>query len=161
MRRDLRSWLMWWALLAGLYLLLADSVALPELAAGAVAAAIGASGAVLVQRQRQMALRPRARWLRGAWRPLAGMVGDLVPLTRVLVTRGLLRRSGSGVLVEVPFDATGDEPEEAAYRALTEALGSLAPNTIVVDVDRERGMLVAHQLRPTHRVGSSATPLPR
>ena len=89
------------------------------------------------------------------------MVGDLAPLTRVLVTRGLLRRRGSGVLVEVPFDATSDEPEEAAYRSLTEALGSLAPNTIVVDVDRERGMLVAHQLRPTYRAASSATPLPR
>jgi multisubunit Na+/H+ antiporter MnhE subunit len=161
MRRDLLSWLTWWALLAGLHLLLVDSVVGPELATGAVAAAIGATGAVLVRRQQHVLLRPRARWLRGAWRPLAGMVGDLVPLTRVLVARGLLRRGGSGALVEVPFDATSDDPEEAAYRSLTEALGSLAPNTIVVDVDRERGMLLAHQLRPTYRAASSATPLPR
>jgi multisubunit Na+/H+ antiporter MnhE subunit len=161
MRRDVLSWLTWWALLAGLYLLLVDSVVGPELATGAVAAAIGATGAVLVRRQRHVVLRPRARWLRGAWRPLAGMVGDLVPLTRVLVARGLLRRGGSGALVEVPFDATSDDPEEAAYRSLTEALGSLAPNTVVVDIDRERGMLLAHQLRPTYRAASSATPLPR
>jgi multisubunit Na+/H+ antiporter MnhE subunit len=160
MGRAARAWLTWWVVLAALYLLLVDSVLLPELATGAVAAAIGATGAVLVRSRRQVLLRPRARWLRGAWRPLVALFGDIAPLVRVLVERGIMRR-GEGALVELPFDATGDDPEEAAYRSLTEWLGTLAPNTIVVAVDRERELLVAHQLRPTTGAATSAAPLRR
>jgi multisubunit Na+/H+ antiporter MnhE subunit len=154
-----RSWLTWWALLAGLYLLLDDNVALPELAVGAVAAAVGATGAVLVRRRRQVLLRGRMRWLRAAWRPALALVTDVWPLARVLVERGVLRR-GEGVLVEVPFSATSDGPEDTAKRALTEALGSLGPNTIVVEIDTERDVLVAHQLLATKDPASRATPLP-
>jgi multisubunit Na+/H+ antiporter MnhE subunit len=141
-----RAWLSWWVVLAALYLWLADNAALPELAAGAVAAAIGATGAVLVRGRR----RTRLRWLRGAWRPLLGVFGDLVPLARALPGRR------SGVLVEAPLRGPADDP---AYVALTEALGSLAPNTLVVGVDRERGVVLAHQLVPTRDPASAAAPL--
>jgi multisubunit Na+/H+ antiporter MnhE subunit len=156
----MRRILAWWALLAGLYLLLADTVVAPELVAGAVAATIATVGAALVHRERRP-LKLRRRWLPGAARAMFGIVGDLVPLARALVARGILRRDGEGTLIELPFTATGDGPEEAAYRALTEALGSLGPNTIVVDVDRRRGVLIAHQLLPTADAAARAAPLPR
>src|SRR6266516_1862312 len=120
------AWLAWWVVLAAVYMLLADDPAPPELATGALAAAIGATGAVLVRAQRHTLLRPPARWLRGAWRPLAGMVTDLAPLVRALAGTGVARRPGTSGFVEVPFDATGDDPEDTAYRAFTEAFGSLA-----------------------------------
>jgi multisubunit Na+/H+ antiporter MnhE subunit len=129
--------------------------------AGAVTAAIGATGAVLVRSQRQTLLRPRARWLRGAWRPVLALVGDLRPLVRALVESGLARRPGRSGFVEVPFDAAGEDPESTAYRALTEAFGSLAPNTVVVEIDAERGVLVAHQLRITDDPAAAAAPLSR
>jgi multisubunit Na+/H+ antiporter MnhE subunit len=151
-----RSWGAWWVLLAALYLVLADNPAVPELVVGAVAAAIGATGAVLTRRQRRELLRPRIRWLRGAWRPATGLFTDLVPLTRALVTRGILRRAGAGDLVAVPVTIAGDAGERAAYAAFSEALGSLAPNSIVVDVDEERGVLLVHELVPT---GDPAPPL--
>jgi multisubunit Na+/H+ antiporter MnhE subunit len=154
-----RPWLAWWLALAGLYLLLADTVDLAELAAGAVAAALGATAATLVRRGRPTA-RPRARWLAAAVRPLIGVVTDLAPLARVLLVRGILRRPGEGTLVEVAFRATSDEPDDVAHRALTQALGSLAPNTVVVDVDETRGVLVAHQLSPTPDAAARAAPLP-
>src|SRR3954451_13156491 len=135
-----RSWLSWWVLLAALYLCLADNTVLPELVVGAVAAAIGATGAVLVRGQRRTLLRPRLRWLRGAWRPLLGVFGDFVPLVRALPRRR------PGVLVESPLSGPADDP---AYVALAEALGTLGPNTLVVDIDRERGVVLAHQLVPT------------
>jgi multisubunit Na+/H+ antiporter MnhE subunit len=153
------AWLAWWVVLAALYLLLVDTTLLPELVAGAVIAAVGATGAVLVRGQRHLLLRPRARWLRGTWRPLAGLVTDLVPLARVLVTHGVLRRPSPSRLVEVPYDHTADDPEDAAHRALTQALGSLAPNTVVVDIDDERGVLLAHQLGPREDAARAATPL--
>jgi len=159
-RRGLAAaWLGWWVVLAALYLLLADNTVLPELITGAVIAAIGATGAVLVRGQRRMLLRPRGRWLLRAWRPLLGLVTDLVPLTRVLVTRGVLRRTAPGGLVELPYAHTGDDPTGAAHRALTQVLGSLAPNTVVVDIDEERGVLLAHQLERGDDAATSARPL--
>lgn len=155
-----RAWVAWWALLAGLYLLLVDNAPLPELAMAALAGAIGASGAVLVRRQRERVLRPRARWLLAAWRPLLGLATDVVPLVRALVLRGILRRPGTGALLELPFDAGDeDDPRDEAYRVLTQALGSLAPNTLVVDVDARRGVLIAHQLVPTADPARTAAPL--
>jgi hypothetical protein len=141
-----RAWLIWFGLLAALYLLLVDALLLPELAVGAVAAAVGATGAVLVRSQRRVILRPRLRHLRAAGRPLLGLFGDLPRLARVLVTRGILRRPERGRLVETRFSALGDTPEDATERAFAEALGSLAPGAIVVAVDRERGLLVTHRL---------------
>jgi multisubunit Na+/H+ antiporter MnhE subunit len=157
--RLLPVWLTWWLILAALYLLIDDTVQAPELVAGAIAAAAGATGATLVHRERQVLLRGDWRWLRAAWRPLLGLVADLWPLARALVARGVLRREERGVLVEVPFDATGDGPDDTARRVVTEALGSLAPNTIVVRVDTDRGRVVAHQLVPTDDPARRATPL--
>ena len=157
--RLLGIWLTWWLILAALYVAIDDSVLVPELVAGAVAAAVGASGATLVHRERQVLLRGELRWLWQVPRVLAGLVGDLWPLARVLVQRGLLRRGGAGITFEVPFDATGDGPHDTARRAATEALGSLAPNTIVVRIDTDRGVLVAHQLAPSADPARRASPL--
>jgi multisubunit Na+/H+ antiporter MnhE subunit len=151
-----RVWLTWWVLLAALYVLIDDSVLLPELVAGALAAAIGATGATLVHRERQVLLKGDVRWLRSLWRPLAGLVGDLWPLLRALPRRG-----GTGGMVEIPFDATTDGPRDTARRALTEALGTLAPNTIVVRIDTDRGVVIAHQLVSTDDPAAGATPVPR
>jgi multisubunit Na+/H+ antiporter MnhE subunit len=159
MPRLLVVWLTWWAILAALYALIDDSLLVPELVVGAFAAAVGATGATLVHRERVVLLRGEARWLRAVWRPLAGLVGDLWPLARALVERGVLRRGGTGALVEVPFGATSDGPRDTARRAATEALGSLAPNTIVVRIDTDRGVVVAHQLVPTDDPARRATPL--
>jgi multisubunit Na+/H+ antiporter MnhE subunit len=159
--RVILAWLIWWVLLAALYAVLADNPAEPELFAGAGAAAIGATGAVLVRSQRRVLLRPRLRWLRGAWGPLVRMVTDLWPLVLALVETGVLRGPGRSGFVEVPFAAVGDDPEDTAYRALTESVGSLAPNTLVVHVDTDRGVLVAHQLRITDDPAAEAVPLPR
>jgi multisubunit Na+/H+ antiporter MnhE subunit len=155
-----RAWLIWWALLAALWLALVDTVVAPELAAGAVAAAIAATGAVLVRGQRQLLLRPRAAWLLCAGRPLLGTVTDLGPLLRALWRRGVRRRDERGELVELPYAAVAGEPGPAAHRVLTQALGSLAPNTLVVGVDKERRTMLVHQLVPTADPAADAQPLP-
>jgi hypothetical protein len=143
-----RAWLTWFVLLYALYLLLADNPVLPELATGVVAAAIGATGAVVVRAQRARLLKPKPRMLSGAWRPLLGIFTDLVPLTRVLVTSGVRRRPTASRVDETPFSALSDSGEDAAERALAETLGTVAPNSIVVGLDHERGVLITHRLRP-------------
>jgi hypothetical protein len=128
-----RSWLAWWLLLAALYLLIADSVVAGELVTAALAAAAGATGAVIVRRNRLGRGPLSVRWLGGAWRPLAGLVTDLGPLLRALPARG-----GRAALVELP--------PAAGSAAAAQALGSLAPNTIVVDTDADR--VLVHRLEP-------------
>jgi multisubunit Na+/H+ antiporter MnhE subunit len=155
-----RAWLIWWVLLAALWLALVDTVVVPELVTGAVAAAIAATAAVLVRGQRRLLLRPRAAWLRGAWRALRGTVTDLSPLLRALWSRGIRRRDERGEMVELPYSAVGEDPEQGAHRVLTATLGSLAPNTIVVAIDEERRTMLVHQLVPAGDPAADAKPLP-
>jgi multisubunit Na+/H+ antiporter MnhE subunit len=154
-----RAFAAWWVLCAALWLALVDRTTLDEMMTGVVAATLGATAAVLVRQERQVVVRPRARWLAPAWRPLLGLVGDLWPVSRALVLRGILRRPQTGETRAFPFPATGDDPHDAAYRVLTAGLGSLAPNTIVLEIDTEEGVLHAHQLVPSSDPASDAMPL--
>jgi multisubunit Na+/H+ antiporter MnhE subunit len=130
----MRAWVTWWIVLAAFYLLLVDNTTTPELVAGAVAAAAGATGAVIVRRQRLYLLHPRPQHFRGTWRPFLRIFPDVLVLARALVTR---RR---GDLHEEPFE----DAEDPTARAFAEGFGSLAPNTIVVDIDD--GKLITHRL---------------
>jgi len=155
----IRAWAIWWVLCMAVWMALVDRVPLDELITGVVVAALGATAAVLVRRRRSVLLRPRARWLRGAWRPLLALAGDLPPLGRALWTRGIVRRQETGAVRTLRFDAVGDDPEQAAFRVLTTALGSVGPNTIVLEVDVDAHLLYAHQLVPTDDAARRAMPL--
>jgi len=91
-----RAWLVWWVLLMALWLALVDTVLAPELVAGAVCAAIAATGAVIVRQQRRLLLRPRPGWIRYAGRPLARAITDFGPLARALWRRGVRRADERG-----------------------------------------------------------------
>jgi multisubunit Na+/H+ antiporter MnhE subunit len=158
-RGAVRAWIAWWVLCAALWLLLIDRTQLAELLTGVVCATIAATAAVLVRQQRETILRPRPQWFRRAWRPAVALFADLWPLARALVTRGVLRRGDTGTLVELPFEAVGADPREAAFRVFTTVLGSLGPNTLIVDVDPERRVLRVHQLVATDDPARAALPL--
>ena len=115
--------LRWWICLAGLYLLLAWSLAPAELVVAAVAATIGTAGGALVDAHARLPLRR-------AWRPLLGLFTDLVPLAQALASR----RGGSFERVKLT-----DSSEAEA-----EALGSLSPASFVVRIDS--GEVVVHRL---------------
>jgi multisubunit Na+/H+ antiporter MnhE subunit len=155
----LRAFVVWWVMCGALWLALIDRTRLDELMTGVVAATVGATAAVLVREQRDIILRPRARWFRPAWRQLVAFFTDLWPLTRVLVTRGVLRRAETGTIHEFTLDGTGDSPSDAAFGVFTTGIGSFGPNTIVLDIDDEDGTLRAHQLVPTSDPARSAMPL--
>jgi multisubunit Na+/H+ antiporter MnhE subunit len=135
----------WWALLFGLWLALANRATASEVVAGLVAAAIGAGAAVAVRRQRPVVARAGPAQLLRIAGPLATVPRDLWRLGRALGP-ALRGRPPAGRLQTVPFAAGGDDPRAAAQRVLAVAAGSLAPNTIVVDVDAEHDRLVVHRL---------------
>jgi hypothetical protein len=130
-----------------LWLALTDSATRPELAAGAVAAALGASLAGLVSRPGT----PRVGHALGALgdlglkrlaRPLARLVPDTLLITRAL-WRSVARREPVRGSFRVARYGRG---HRAATRTVTEAWGSLAPNRYVVGVDEEAGDILVHEL---------------
>jgi multisubunit Na+/H+ antiporter MnhE subunit len=134
------AWVGWWLALLGFWLALSNAATAADLGAGALVAALGATASVMVRAQRRYVARPRAVWLRRFGRPLVAFPGDLVRLGRALA------RPTAGRMVEVPF-APGEEDGEAATRHLLAVVaGSLAPDTIVVDFDEVRAVLIAHAL---------------
>ncbi|TMA33768.1 MAG: hypothetical protein E6J88_00480 [Deltaproteobacteria bacterium] len=58
-----------------------------------------------------------------------------------------LGRSAESLFFSVPFDAGGDDDESAFRRALAVAYTSATPNSVVIGIDRKRGLLIYHQLR--------------
>jgi multisubunit Na+/H+ antiporter MnhE subunit len=143
-----RAWLTWWVLCAALWLALVDRVPVATLVMGAVVAAIAATGAVLVRRRRRVLARVRPVWALRALRTACGLVTDLPLLVAVLWRRGVLRRDEHGRVVESPFAATElQDREQAGDRAAAEAIGSLAPASVVIDVDVDRAVIVEHRLK--------------
>jgi hypothetical protein len=85
-------------------------------------------------------LRPRPRGVLDALHTFGRWPRDLWALARALPSRP------TGRIVEEPFEATGEDPRSAARRALAVVGGTLAPNSIVVEIDADRGVLVRHDL---------------
>jgi hypothetical protein len=142
-------WLVRWALLMALWLVLTDTQQWPELTAGAVAAALGATVAGLIVRAGQPKTLAKSAAIlrlgpRRLGRPLIRMVVDtgilILALARTLTGR---RPRGSFRVVRYMPDAPR---RSAAGRALTEIWGSLTPNRYVIGTDDEEGILMVHEL---------------
>lgn len=140
-RGAIRAWLGWWLALFALYVALTDSRRAEELVAGLAVGALGATAAVLVRQGREVVLRPRARWVaEELGRALRAWPHDLALLAAALVRRP------HGRVVEERVAATGEDPRDAADRALAVAARSVAPNRVVIGIDADRGVLVSHVL---------------
>ncbi len=159
MRRAAGFWLGWWVALAGLWLALDYTVAVPEVIAGAVAAALGASASTAVRAQRQVGSRFRTRWLGLAWRPFAQIAPDTWLLATVLWQRLVVGREVGGSFRAVAFRASDKDRSGPARRALAEGFGSVAPNTYVIGIDHEHDLMLVHQLVATPGNWSDVDPL--
>lgn len=143
-----RTWLVWWALCAGLWLVLDDTLALPELVDGAAAAATGASAATLVRARSHVQFAAQPGWARYWWRPLVHLLSDLPELTRTLAAGLAGGDRNPGRVRTVEFSVRADDRARAAQVALASIAGSVAPGTVIVAVDEEGGQLVFHELTP-------------
>ena len=128
-----RAWLVWWALLTAFYVVLVDTRRIQELVAAVVVGALGATASLIVRRERDESCAAVAhRAARAARDPRVA--------ARSVAAQGALVRRPRGRVVEVPFEGN------ASDAALAVAERSLAPNTVVIDVDEERGVLIYHEL---------------
>jgi hypothetical protein len=143
------AWFLGWCFAAAFYLLLIDTTDLPELIVGAAAAALAATGLELTREQRIVGESFRSGWLLRLHRPLLKVPAD-VWWVSVMALRALAHREASlGRFRAVRFSCSEDVRHESGRQALAETLGSFAPNTIIVGIDRKRELILAHQLRPS------------
>ena len=153
----MRSFVAWWLVLAGLWLVLADKSELAELCAAVVAGGLGAAAAVAARSHRDVTPQPQVRWVARLVRPLAAVPRDLWLLVRALALAGA-GRAPAGEVCEVAFDTTADPPG-AARRMLAAAGGSLPPNTVVIGFDDHRGTILVHRLLDAGDPRDAADPM--
>jgi hypothetical protein len=142
-----------WIALAAVYLLLVDLLTLPEIFTGAAVAVIATIGSELVRAHGVARSRPVAQGVVRAWKPVARAPKDFGLVCLAIATR---RR---GRLRALPFRHGGGDPAQQGRRAMAEALGSFAPNTIVLGVDEARDLIFAHQLVVTGDPEQAIDPL--
>jgi multisubunit Na+/H+ antiporter MnhE subunit len=136
-----RLWLLSALALFGLWLLLVGTLEWLELVAGACASALAAAALTVAQRKTGKRLRVEPRELAG---PVTALL-RAVPETAVVlasVARG--RPHGRFRTVSVP--ARGHDATSTGRRLLVTAVGTLPPNTVVVDVDAKSGLALVHDL---------------
>jgi hypothetical protein len=88
----------------------------------------------------------RLSWLAGAWRLAVRIPADIALVSWAVLAQLVRPQASRGVFRAVRFRYVEMTPPEAGRRGLTEAVGSVAPNTIVIGVDAESGLLLVHQL---------------
>lgn len=134
---------------APFYLVLVDTTTTPELIALGCSALLAAGAYQLAYAEGAGHGSYRARWLRRLWFVLAQVPKQIAVVCAEVLTQTLAPRPERGRLRVIEFEVGDDlNPHEIGRAVLAQALGSLAPNTIVIGVDAERKLLLAHQLRP-------------
>jgi len=135
-------WLAWWAVLAGIWMLLVDTRSIAEYSACAGVSLAGLTFTWLVSRQHVADLRLRASLLLALPRQALGVPLDLWLLTRELA-KALLGRHPGGRFHSLPFEGTTG-PLANGRRAAIDLIGSLSPNTLVLGADERQ--VIVHQL---------------
>jgi multisubunit Na+/H+ antiporter MnhE subunit len=144
--RRVGSWLVWWALLMGFWVIVDDSIGLAELVAGAGAAALGAFVTELAGYQAATQFRMRIEWVVPALKLPGQILRDTVIVFGALWKRLAHGEQPASGFRELPVRSGDDSPEGVTRRVLLVGADSLAPNTIAGGIDQERDVMVVHQL---------------
>jgi hypothetical protein len=143
-----RSWTLWWLVLFGIWVAMQGTNEAMELAAGAGAAALGATFAELARRQGLLAFAPDLRSLTPAVRIPWRVLYEFGVVTRALLLDLLRRRRIRSRWLAVGFRAGGDGPVSAGRRAAATLIENFSPNTIAVDIDYDEDVALRHDLDP-------------
>jgi len=146
-RFSLRMWLVEIASLIPIWFILVGSISWAELALGLVAAPIAATVTEIMRSTGFARFYPRLRWLAQIWRVPGEILRDCGFLCSLLARRILGKRQKRSNFKVIPFDSGGTGARAAARRALTITIGSLSPNTCVLDIEPYENFALLHQIR--------------
>jgi multisubunit Na+/H+ antiporter MnhE subunit len=145
--RRVRTWLIWWALLMAMWVIVDDSVDTDELLAGAGAAALAALLAELAGHQ-AAALGMPAGWLRTVVRLPAEVARDTWIVFGALARTLVGRQAPVSAFRQLPVAYGAETPTGRLRRAFVIGVRSFAPNTFALGIDASRNVMVVHQLDP-------------
>jgi multisubunit Na+/H+ antiporter MnhE subunit len=128
------------------WVMLDDSINTDELLAGAGAAALAAFFAELVTYQAATRFRMRIEWLVPAFSLPGQVVRDMVIVYHALWRRVAHGEQPPSEFLELPARFGDDRPEGVTRRTLLVGGTSLAPNTFVLGIDKDRDVMVVHRL---------------
>lgn len=137
-----------WAGFLALWLLFVSNVSLAELAAGAVGSAIALVALDRSLRADPLCFHPRAHWLLQTLRIPGMFLNGLAALFEVLMRRLQGKRWNAGFQL-VRFPGGGSTPRDGARRAMAVLLLATPPNSLVIDIDMERNLVMFHQAKKT------------
>jgi hypothetical protein len=144
-----RSWVLWWFVLFGLWIVMDGTNEAMELAAGAGAAALGATLAEAARRRGLLRFAPDVSAIASGARMPLQVVREYWILTAQLALGLAGVRRIRSAWVAVPFQAGGDDRVSAGNRALRTLYDNVSPLTIVADIDCERNAALKHDLVPS------------
>ena len=155
-RVHLVGWLVWWALLFWLWLLLVGEWNPIELIAAACAATVAATFAELARAQASVRARVPLAWLgKGATVPVM-VVADFGILVWLLAASAARREVHRGVFRSHEFPVGGDDARARGIRAWATVAATYSPNAYVVEIEPERQLVLLHDLVPWRRSESPA-----
>lgn len=130
-----------------LWLAFTDSTGYREICAGFIAAAVATTAVAIYSWKGGVSFRFRLVDVLQVWRLPGGVIADTVRIFRAVVVRlsGGTLQSGHKA---VAYDVGKDDPCGAGRRALAVTYTTITPNTIVLGIVQEQGLLLYHQLVP-------------
>jgi len=146
--RRVAAGLAWWIALFWLWMLLVGDWNRIEWTAGACAATVAAAIAEHVRGALDLRFRISPRRLPSLATALGMVVVDFGILTWVLLRSVLQRRIHRGTFVTRDLETRREGPLGIGDRAWTMFAANFSPNAYVVDVDRDAGKVVLHDLVP-------------
>lgn len=138
--------LIWWVTLVPLYLLLASKLKPSEIGAGILAAALATVAILAVRKQGVAHFAPKLSWISHFRTTPGTIIADCGVVAQALWQHLALRKNVEGKFRVIPFDPGGDDARSAARRALVTAGITLGPNTYVIQVHQDKGLIAVHQL---------------
>jgi multisubunit Na+/H+ antiporter MnhE subunit len=150
--RRVTSFAVWFALLEGLWAMLVGTQQDTELAAGFVAAALGALFADALRGRGLLDYTTDFRMLVQGWRFVWIVPFDFVVVTWVLLRSLVHGRRVRGEFVRTPFPTRAGSTGRW-QRAFAATLSTGAPNAIIVDLDEDEALL--HSLEKRVFTGTS------
>lgn len=137
-----------WVVGIALWFLFVYTFSLYELLAGMGVAAITLISLELALRAVRFQFRPKAKWLaRMSVLPMT-VAKDMLILIKALALR-LTGKPIPSLFLVTHFSALAEDARSAAKRALAVGITTVSPNSVVVDIDCDTGLLLFHELEKT------------
>lgn len=148
MRRHVVAWVVAWIGLFWLWMLLVGEWNHYEWIAAASAATVAATIGEIARSRADVHVRVPLRVMAASWSVVHQTFVDFGILMWALVRSAARRKVVRGGFFARPFDAGGGDPESVGTRAWVTWAGNISPNAIAIDIDRERGLSLVHDLVP-------------